>query len=51
MNTSTAEDLRIALAQANANIEKATRLGLKKMAQDIRRERRRIIEKLETLDA
>lgn len=44
-------DLLAALAQANANIQKAKALGLRTMAQDIRRERRRIIEKLEALDA
>lgn len=45
------EDLDIAIETATTNIAKATKLGLKRMAQDVRRERRAIIEKRAALSA
>jgi hypothetical protein len=50
-NTETASDLTYALELATINIKKATRLGLSNMAQDIRRQRKSIIAKLEAMNA
>jgi len=40
-------DIEIAIAKATENIKRAVRMGLSTMAQDIRRERKAMIAKLE----
>jgi len=49
--TTTSQDLTAAIATATVNIKKATSLGLRNMAQDIRRERKAMIAKLEGMNA
>ena len=49
--TTTSQDLTAAIATATVNIKKATNLGLRNMAQDIRRERKAMIAKLEGMNA
>lgn len=45
------EDLEIAYTTATENIKKAVSLGLSTMAQDIRRNRKRIAAKIEEMKA
>lgn len=45
------EDIEYAIAKATENIKHAERLGMKRLAQQTRRDRKRYIAKLEELTA